>query len=51
MLRRTIDLLLERETINGTDLAAILGLPDMATPELAGVGQSVMQALTNQPSG
>ena len=51
MLRRTIDLLLERETITGTDLAAILGLPDMATPELAGVGQSVMQALTNQPSG
>ena len=34
ILHRTIELLLERETINGADLAAILGLPDPATPGL-----------------
>ena len=44
MLQRTIELLLERETINGADLAAILGLPDPAPPQLAGVGQHPVAA-------
>ena len=40
LLHRTIELLLQRETINGADLAAMLGRPDPAIPALASIGQS-----------
>ena len=43
LLHRTVDILLERETINGSDLAAILGMHDPVTPALVTTGQRVME--------
>ena len=48
LLRRTVDVLLERETINGADLAAILGMPEARKQELAGASRSVTHTLHGQ---
>jgi hypothetical protein len=41
-LARVIDLLLERETIDGSDLAAIVGVPEWpAEPEMVWAPQAV----------